>query len=362
MTLAQKLLPGVPIIESPLFALSIDSMGLSAAERDIAVQLNERGYAVLDFPDDEIHARIDRIKASLGPRFGVDFADPASLKNAGATRVQDAWKFDADVKAIACNQHILALLGKLYGRRAFPFQTLNFPVGTQQHMHSDSIHFSSVPERFMCGVWLAMEDIGPDAGPLIYYPGSHKMPILTNEMLGRLSDVSGGVQEPYEEAWRNLVVAHGFQPEIFCAKKGQVLIWAANLLHGGSPQHDLRLTRWSQVTHYYFEDSIYYTPAASDASIGRLQLRNIEDIESGKIMPNTYLGKPVSPASGGAAKGLRKTLRKWLKPKTPARDSRLPADFDAKLYYELNPDVVADGRNAADHYLVSGISEGRRYR
>ena len=33
---------------------------------------------------------------------------------------------------------VLALLGKLYGRQGFPFQTLNFPVGTQQHLHSDS--------------------------------------------------------------------------------------------------------------------------------------------------------------------------------------------------------------------------------
>lgn len=312
MTLAQRLLPGVPIVESPLFAQSIDDMGLTPAERDIAIQLHERGYATFDFPDNEIDARVDRIKASLSPRFGVDFADPSVPKNAGTSRIQDAWKFNADVKAVACNPRVLALLAKLYGRRAFPFQTLNFPVGTQQHAHSDSIHFSSIPERFMCGVWLALEDIGPDAGPLMYYPGSHKLPILTNEMLGRLSDTSAGVQEPYEETWRNLVVVYGFQPETFCAKKGQALIWAANLLHGGSPQHDLTLTRWSQVTHYYFEDSIYYTPAASDAAIGKLQLRDVEDIETGTMVSNRYLGAPVVSKPRRTVKGVRTAIRKWL--------------------------------------------------
>jgi hypothetical protein len=49
----------------------------------------------------------------------------------------------------------------------------------------------------------------------------------------------------------------------FFACKGQALIWAANLLHGGSVQHDPARTRWSQVTHYYFRDCIYYTPAFS---------------------------------------------------------------------------------------------------
>ncbi len=33
-------MPGVPVIESMLFDLSIDDMGLSNAERDIAVQLH----------------------------------------------------------------------------------------------------------------------------------------------------------------------------------------------------------------------------------------------------------------------------------------------------------------------------------
>jgi hypothetical protein len=104
------------------------------------------------FPDPEIVARIDRIKARLAAYFGITPDDTSISKNPGKLRVQDAWTTDPDVKAIATNAAILALLGKLYGREALPFQTLNFPVGTEQHPHSDSIHFSSLPERLMCGV------------------------------------------------------------------------------------------------------------------------------------------------------------------------------------------------------------------
>lgn len=267
-------------------------MGLTVKEARIAADLNQQGYAVFDFPDLEIDARIERIQWHLSPRYGVDFTDPASHK-IHAQRIQDAWTFDEDVRAIAANVAVLDLLSKLYGRRAFPFQTLNFPVGTQQAAHSDSVHFSSLPERFMCGVWLAMEDVGADQGPLFYVPGSHKWPIVTNALIGRRGYGSelASAQDPYGPAWDALIAAHGADRETFLAKKGQALIWCANLLHGGSPQTDPTLTRWSQVSHYYFEDCIYYTPAFSDEALGQLDLRDLVSVEDGKPRSHIYLGE-----------------------------------------------------------------------
>jgi hypothetical protein len=287
--------PGMPLVESPLFPGQLASLDLTAEELRVAMQLYERGYAVLDFPDQDIDARIERIKTHLGPRYNIPFDDPQSDKTIGERRIQDAWKFDDDVRAIATNEAMLELLSKLYGRRAFPFQTLNFPVGTQQEAHTDSVHFSSLPERFMCGVWLAMEDIGPDAGPLFYLPGSHRWPMLTNAMIGRRGYGSSlaSAQEPFADGWRALCEAYGASQEPFLARKGQALIWTANLLHGGSHQTDPTLTRWSQVTHYYFDDCIYYTPAFSDEALGRLALRNLVAINDGQPRPNTYLDELV---------------------------------------------------------------------
>ncbi|MBS0481859.1 MAG: phytanoyl-CoA dioxygenase family protein [Proteobacteria bacterium] len=269
-------------------------MGLSAQEEAIAADLHEKGYAVFDFPDTDLEQRIARIKASLGPRYGVDFADPLSDKTAAERRIQDAWTFNEDVRAIAANRIVLDLLGKLYGRSAFPFQTLNFPVGTQQPGHSDSVHFSSLPERFMCGVWLAMEDVSPDAGPLFYYPGSHRWPIMTNALIGRSGHSKNeSAQDPYAAAWDALCQAQNAQTETFLPRKGQALIWCANLLHGGSHQANPCLTRWSQVTHYFFDDCIYYTPAFSDETLGQLHLRNLVSISDGRPKPNRYMGKSV---------------------------------------------------------------------
>jgi hypothetical protein len=272
-------------------------MGLTDAERSIAEELNRKGYTVFDFPDPDLDDRIDGIRRRFAPEFAIKDGDSGTAKRPRVGRFQDAWRYDEDVRAIAANEAVIDLLSKLWGRRAFPFQTLNFPVGTEQHVHTDSVHFSSIPERFMCGVWVAMEDIDAGAGPLCYYPGSHKWPILDNTMIGRRGWRSelDSAQTPFHDAWDAMIAEYQLPLETFLARKGQALIWCANLLHGGSPQTDPTRTRWSQVTHYFFEECIYYAPAFSDEPLGRLAVRDVIDIVDSSKRPSLYLGEEVKP-------------------------------------------------------------------
>lgn len=275
-------LPGVPSIESPFFErLFADA---DPETKRIAQSLHDDGYALIDFPEPDFDAMAEMIIATLGPRMA-----------AAGNRIQDGWRDVPVVHQIACNTPVLDLLSRLYGRRAFPFQTLNFPVGTQQPAHSDSVHFSSIPERFMCGVWVALEDIHQDAGPLMWYPGSHRLPIYTNEHIGYAAhaETAKTTQAPYHQAWQALVEAHQLKPKSFLPKRGQAVIWAANLLHGGSAQTDLNRTRWSQVTHYYFEDCAFYTPMHSDPAYGKVAFRRIENIATGQVVPNRYQGLEI---------------------------------------------------------------------
>ena len=294
-------LPGVPLIESPFFERLLP--GLPEEIHDIAKQLHDKGYAVFDFPDSAFIERAERIKQDLQETVFTP------LRNADS-RVQDAWNTNADVKAFAVNPQVISLLSMLYGRRAIPFQTLNFRTGSQQHYHSDTVHFSSNPERFMCGVWLALEDVTELNGPLLYYPGSHKWLVLSNEAIDYpvLAHDKLPSQSLYHQVWAEMIKESKIQPQVFLAKKGQALIWTSNLLHGGMPIINKGSTRWSQVTHYYFDGCSYYTPMLSNVFSGAIHYRNIIDIATGDKVPNLCCGQPVTD----------KTIQAALNPANPA--------------------------------------------
>ncbi len=344
-------LPGVPDVESPLFELIFREKDVSEETRNVAQTLRRDGYAIIDFPDPEFLQVADTIVRKLDDRY-----DWTGWRNGSNTnlRVQDAWKDVPAVHRLACNQTVLQLLSDLYGRRAFPFQTLNFPVGTQQHYHTDSIHFSSCPERFMVGVWVALEDIDSDNGPLIYYPGSHALPIYTNEQLGVNPNFAGsdpsGHYGAFLGAWEQIVEALNLKPMQFHAKKGQALIWSANLLHGGAAQKDLKRTRYSQVTHYFFENCSYYTPLHSVPFLGPIYYRDIVDISNSQKMPNTISGQRVSQGQLDHAKKMLNS------------QPQLPKDFDVKAYLKANPDVKLAKVDPIQHWLTYGYKEGRPLR
>lgn len=342
-----RLLPGVPNIESPFFETLFANAETHVQQ--IARQLHTYGVAVIKFPEAEFEQLAADIKTSLTKHYDENSWARFRAGGDANLRLLDAWRSDANVRRIASNQSIINLLSKLYGAQAWPFQTLNFPVGTQQALHSDAVHFNSVPERFMCGVWVALEDVTVDNGPLFYYPGSHRLPIYTNEHIGRCVSTLPvrPDQTMYEPVWKALVDAHGIKPKRFLAKKGQAIIWAANLLHGGSPHLDRQASRWSQVTHYFFEDCAWYSPLFSDPFYGQIYFRKLINIQNGHFMPNRYAGWDVP---------------NQFIDSTSSNQPDGPYHFDANAYLLANPDVAQAGVDALEHYIRHGHAERRRIR
>lgn len=177
-------------------------------------------------------------------------------------RTQDAWQDCVAIHQLATHPRVLGALRSLYGREPRPFQTLNFPKGTQQPTHSDSIHFNCEPFGLMCGVWVALEDVGPDQGPLEYYPASHKLPFIDFSHIGVKAHPKNYHQ--YEKHIESFIGRKKMTRELGVVSRGQVIIWSANLLHGGSRQADINRSRHSQVTHYYFQGAKPWRPMFSD--------------------------------------------------------------------------------------------------
>ncbi len=278
----------IPWVESPFFEKIIRDKKLSAENEEIAREYHTNGFVVIRnlFSDEELNEVIQEMHSK-------GFNDKFNYNNhRDANRCQDLWNYSEAVTNLSINPRVLETLEMLYGREAVPFQTLNFLRGSQQKAHSDTIHFSSLPARYMAGVWIALEDITEENGPLFYYPGSHRMPEYNfNDFKEGLLDNSYDNYHEYEDFIGELMEETEYKKKVFLAKKGDALIWSSNIIHGGSPVLKEGSTRYSQVTHYFFKDCLYYSPMGSNTVSGELAMRmTLKNMRTGQLEKMTYNG------------------------------------------------------------------------
>jgi hypothetical protein len=165
------------------------------------------------------------------------------------------------------------LVSLLLGARAQPFQTIIGHKSSRQLEHSDSIHMSTWPLGYLAANWIAYEDVDPDSGPLVYYPGSQRLPYLLSEELQIPPEQNyGGYAERYEPAIQALIARHGLEARRFLPKKGDVLLWHANLLHGGSAVKNPRLSRKALVCHFFAEGCVCYHDLTGTLAHNQLNL------------------------------------------------------------------------------------------
>jgi hypothetical protein len=165
------------------------------------------------------------------------------------------------LKSAGEHEKLIDILSFLLHKKVGLFQSINFLTGSQQRTHSDTIHMTTFPYGNLIAVWVALEDISADSGPLHYYPGTHKLPYVLNADYGNVGNsikLGDKLYNHYEDKIEDVVKESGVEKQIFLAKKGDILIWHANLLHGGEPQTNPEITRKSMVFHYYAEDSICF--------------------------------------------------------------------------------------------------------
>lgn len=165
------------------------------------------------------------------------------------------------VKSIAEDIWLKKILSFILDKDIVAFQTINFINGSGQRAHSDSIHMTTYPLGYLIAAWIALEDVTHENGPLFYYPGSHRLPyLLNNDFNEGATFLTLGKKDyiDYEDVIEDLVKQKNYPRKEFLAKKGDVLIWHANLVHGGAPILNKNSTRKSMVVHYYATDVIKY--------------------------------------------------------------------------------------------------------
>ncbi len=215
----------------------------------------ENGYLVLkNFLTPQVADSINKEIEDLLADKKVEF----TLGN----KVMFANKQSQLIQNIITQKSIIDILSFILGREVVPFQTINFITGSQQHAHSDSIHMTTYPLGYLIAIWVALEDTDETSGPLCYYPGSHKLPYILNHDYERggnaLTVGADSNYLKYEEKIGEVVRTTNFTKKIFTAKKGDILVWHANLIHGGEKITNPNSTRKSMVVHYFAKDVIKY--------------------------------------------------------------------------------------------------------
>lgn len=164
-------------------------------------------------------------------------------------KLNDLYLVSEGVRQIVLDTRLVGILTELLGGAPLVCNTLNLEQGSQQPCHTDSLYMTPPRGLNLVASWIALEDCEMDAGPLRYYPASHKIPPF------QFSDGRITAREEempvYQEYMRQQIERMGLKEECFCARAGDLFIWHSQLYHGGASIEDPTKTRRSLVTHYF---------------------------------------------------------------------------------------------------------------
>lgn len=131
---------------------------------------------------------------------------------------------------------------------------------TERAWHQDRyLNPEYVGEKYIAA-WIALDDIHEDSGPFEWIPGSHLWPVIERskvweEMRARGQDPNLPTWPSDSEGWvgaacEEEIRRQGVTKKAFYARRGDVLLWHASLVHRGSKPRNAELERRSLICHY----------------------------------------------------------------------------------------------------------------
>ena len=167
----------------------------------------------------------------------------------GPVKINDLYLESHAMRSCNLDRRLISVLRALLDDDPIIINSLNFLYGSQQPPHYDTWFMPPPVEGAMAVASICLDEMTAFNGPLIYYPGSHRLPPYRFSHGG----INAIIEElpACEEYVQKQVEAVGLKQKSFFGKPGDVFIWHAQLLHGGAPIADPELTRRSLVTHFW---------------------------------------------------------------------------------------------------------------
>ncbi len=168
------------------------------------------------------------------------------------TRAVDAHVHFASAQQLLRSARVTEFLRVLFDADPLYFQSLVFETGSEQGLHQDTAFVVVDRPLELVGVWFALEDARPGSGELQYAPGSHRLADHCFAPGRRHFDPSIDGHDAHVSYYPSIASRcddAGLSVARFLPRKGDVLLWSADLVHGGAPITDPTLTRRSLVAH-----------------------------------------------------------------------------------------------------------------
>jgi len=212
------------------------------------------GYAILRdfFTDDDIAQILDEIFAII-------------IKN--KINVMDKGRYELDLKSFQRSNELVdspilrKILGLILGKSVEPSQKAVVLQGSEDSPHADFYHLSTFPLGYQITVLLVLEDFDEMNSPIYCFPGSHKLPYVTNNDF----DHGGGswflgknAKKRYSDKIKNIIKEQGKERMVLTGSKGDVFIWHANMIHGGRKTPEFSIPGKALVLHYFATGVLRY--------------------------------------------------------------------------------------------------------
>ena len=207
---------------------------------------------------DELNSRITNVWEGKVPGHkievygeAVQVVDVESRYYDQPHKLLDSYAFIPAAQHAASAPAVVEFMTAVFEDKPKAFQQLTFEWGSQQAIHKDTayVKIDGNPMSMMA-TWVALEDISEGTGELEYYIGSHRAPDYIFGSLSKWMEAAPHEHNDFLAALHADAEKYGHPRSSFLPKAGDVLIWHADLAHGGSAVTRPGLTRRSQVTHF----------------------------------------------------------------------------------------------------------------
>jgi phytanoyl-CoA hydroxylase len=153
----------------------------------------------------------------------------------------------------AClNPRISRFLSLVFDTPPVVSQQLLFQRSNGHQIHQDTSVVTIEDPLLLVASWIALEDVVEGSGELAFFDRSHKLPHYVFKDGTKRMNFGDDDLALYISELDTACQKHDMQYERFMAKKGDVFLWAADLVHRSHPRSlPDDTSRLSCVTHYH---------------------------------------------------------------------------------------------------------------